>query len=117
MNEVKIEIVAPINSIDQKKNDLSHYLSEQTVQTILAGPDDHITLVETNSTANNKGVMILLPDWQQNAASPKAINHLRAQLPQQGWTTISIQPPNKPENYPSQAINKEEREKEKHRST
>ena len=108
----KIEIAPPIDAIEQKKSDLNHYLPEKTVQTVLAGPNDHITLIETNQTANSKGVMVLLPDWHQTAASPKAMNDLRAKFPQQGWTTITLQPPSKPDNYPSLSLKSEQRAQE-----
>ena len=94
----------PISLSQQYKNDLTHYLPTKNVKPLLAGTDDYITLVTENTSINSKGVAILLPDWQQGATNPKAINFLRNQLPQHGWTTISIQPMDKPENYPSSAI-------------
>ncbi len=97
----EIEIAAPVNAAAQQENDIKHYLPEQDIQPVLSGPEDHLTLVETNTRQYHKGVIILLSDWQQNATNPTAINHLRTTLPQQGWTTISIQPPSKPEGYPS----------------
>lgn len=99
-----IEIVAPIDALTHKTDDLKHYLPADIIQPLLVGPKDHTTLVNTNNAINNKGVMILLPDWQQTAASPKALNALRKSLPDQGWTTISVLPPNKPTNYPSVAV-------------
>jgi len=105
----EIDIVAPISAHQQNTSDLTHYIPAQSVEPILSGPDEHIILIETNATANSKGVMILLPDWQQSATSPKAINFLRTELPKQGWTTIAIQPLNKPENYPSTYANDDER--------
>ncbi|MDT0603145.1 DUF3530 family protein [Thalassotalea castellviae] len=107
-----IDISAPIDTFINKKNDLEHYLPAEIIQPMLVGPNDHITLVNTNNAISNKGVMILLPDWQQTAASPKALNALRNNLPDQGWTTISILPPNKPNNYPSQAISQTAREED-----
>lgn len=107
-----IDIVAPVNALTTKKNDLKHYLAAEIIQPVLVGPEDHTTLVTTNNAINNKGVMILLPDWQQTAASPKALNALRKSFPDQGWTTISVQPPNKPENYPSYAIEQTARDEE-----
>jgi hypothetical protein len=68
--------------------------------------------VETSTTQNNKGVAILLPEWQQNAINPKAINFLRKGLPDKGWTTISVQAPNMPDNYPSHALKLSERTEE-----
>ena len=98
--------------IQQYKNDLKHYLPAHNVKPLLAGPDDYITLIKENSSAHNKGVAILLPDWQQGATNPKAINFLRKNLPLYGWTTISIQPTSKPESYPSNAIKVDEQKKE-----
>jgi len=104
-----ISIIAPITKFSQQKEDLSHYLPTKVIKPILAGPNDYTTLVQTNTTGNNKGVVILLPDWQQNATNPKAINFLRQALPDKGWTTITVQAPNMPNNYPSHALKLTER--------
>lgn len=103
-NEKQAKIPSPISVEQQHKEDLTHYLPANRVAPILAGPDDYLTLVSENTSVNNKGVAILLPDWQQGAVNPKAINFLRKTLPNQGWTTISIQPANKPKGYPSKAL-------------
>ena len=105
-------IPLPTPLAQQQKDDLTHYLPANKVSSLLAGPDDYITLVDENISENNKGVAILLPDWQQSAANPKAINFLRNKLPLQGWTTIAIQPANKPENYPSTALKVSEQQQE-----
>lgn len=106
------EIAAPVDSFEQQKSDINHYLSKEKIKPVLVGIDDYTTLIETNNSANAKGVMILIPDWQQSAVTPKALNYLRSQLPEQGWTTIAVHPPKKPDNYPSKAINLTEREQE-----
>jgi len=98
------QLQPPTSLIKQHKDDLKHYLPANKVSSLLAGPDDYITLITESSSVNNKGTMILLPDWQQGATNPKAINFLRNKLPQEGWTTIAIQPASKPENYPSKAL-------------
>ncbi len=102
--EKQVTIPSPVSVEQQHKEDLTHYFPTNRVAPILAGPDDYLTLVDENTSINNKGVAILLPDWQQGAVNPKAINFLRKTLPNQGWTTISIQPANKPKNYPSKAL-------------
>jgi len=104
-----IAIIAPIVKFSQQKEDLNHYLPESILKPILVGPDEYTTLVETSKTQNNKGVAILLPEWQQNATNPKAINFLRKALPDKGWTTMSVQAPNMPANYPSHALKLSER--------
>lgn len=96
----EIKIAAPTNSFIQKNNDLKHYLSKSEVQPLLVGTEEYVIVEETSSTPNNKGVAILLPDWQQGLTNPKAINFLRKKLPLIGWSTISIQSPNMPNNYP-----------------
>lgn len=102
----------PISLTKQHKDDLTHYLSAEQLKPLLAGPDDYLTLVKKYTSANSKGVAILLPEWQQGATNPKAINYLRNALPAKGWSTIAIQPNNKPENYPSTAITVEEQKAE-----
>jgi hypothetical protein len=102
--EDKLTIPSPVSIEQQHKADISHYFPTNRVAPILAGPDDYLTLVNENTSVNNKGVAILLPDWQQGAVNPKALNFLRTALPKQGWTTISIQPANKPSNFPSTAL-------------
>lgn len=44
-------------------------------------------------TASRKGTVILLADSAEHAASPKHIDHLRQQLNDYGWDTLSIMPP------------------------
>lgn len=106
------EIQKPIALTKQHKEDLKHYLAGEQVKPLLAGPDDYLTLVKRYTSANSKGVVILLPEWQQGATNPKAINYLRNALPAKGWSTIAVQPNNKPENYPSSALTLDEQKKE-----
>jgi hypothetical protein len=108
----KPEQVAPVELIEQQQEDLKHYLNVDEVKPLLAGPDAYITLIKKNANANSKGVAILLPDWQQSATNPKAFSFLRASLPDKGWTTITLQPPNKPKGYPSTALLREDKIKE-----
>lgn len=98
-----IKIPQPISHFEQHKQDLNHYLSMSKTQLINTGSNEYILIEETSSTKNNKGVAILIPDWQQGVTSPKAINYLRKSLPNQGWSTFSVQAPNKPQNYPSKS--------------
>ena len=96
----EIKIAAPTDAFTQKNNDLKHYFPQDSAQSLLAGTEEYLIIEETSFTQNNKGVAILLPDWQQGLTNPKAINFLRKALPKMGWSTISIQPPNMPNNYP-----------------
>jgi uncharacterized protein DUF3530 len=107
-----IKINLPIDQQTQYQNDLKHYLNASKIKPMLSGSEDFIILLSEETTGNPKGVAILLPDWQQIATSPKAINFLRTRLPEKGWTTITIQSPMKPENYPSLKNNDIERAEE-----
>jgi hypothetical protein len=98
------EIFAPVDSLKQKNQDITHYLTADKVTPMLAGAKDFITIINENTSSNQKGVMILLPDWEMTATSSNALNYLQKTLPNQGWTTIAIQPPGRPIGYPSNAL-------------
>ncbi len=98
------KIFAPVDSLNQIEQDLTHYLTAEKITPMLAGAKDFVTLINENTASNQKGVMILLPDWQMSATSSNALNFLSKVLPSQGWTTITIQPPSKPVDYPSSAL-------------
>lgn len=105
----EIKIAVPINHLSQTKQDLTHYIPADELNPMLAGPDDFLTLLSPNLSANERGVAIILPEWQQSATNPKAVNYLRKKLPIKGWTTITIQPKEMPVGYPSKLENKGER--------
>ena len=111
-SRLHLKISAPIDTVENQKNDLEHYLSAQKIQPILVGTKEFTTLVKTNNAAIDKGIAILLPDWQQNVTTPKGLHSLQALLPDQGWTTISVLPPKKPNNYPSYKVKKADKEEE-----
>jgi hypothetical protein len=108
----KVIINAPVDAFEQQQQDIKHYLTQEKITPLLVGPDNYLTVINEHTTAINKGVMVLIPDWQQSIATPKALNQLRKNLPEHGWTTIALHPPNKPDNYPSQALMPNERSTE-----
>ena len=112
----QIDIQPPFDLIQQQQGDLNHYLNDGSVFPVLLNNEEHPLLVIENRTSVNKGVMLFLPDWHQQAINPKAINFLRKELPDQGWTTISIQPLKKPNNFPSISISDSERVKQNQES-
>lgn len=105
-------IKKPIEHFVQHQNDLQHYLQSEQVKPLLAGPDKYLTIVKKYTSANNKGVVVLIPEWQQAATNPKAINFLQNEMTKHGWNTITVQPANKPNNFPSAATTQEEKIKE-----
>lgn len=77
----------------QTGSDLQRQLQAQQIQTVQAGQQSFLTLALPAMTPFVKGTVILLPDWSQHAASPKAIDYLRQLLPDHGWNTVSMMPP------------------------
>lgn len=105
----KVIINAPIDAFEQQQKDIEHYLPKETITPLLVGSDKYLIATNENTTAVNKGVMVLIPDWQQSIATPNALNQLRQNMPEYGWTTITLHPPHKPNDYPSQALVESER--------
>ena len=108
----KVMIKAPVDAFEQQQQDIKHYLAQEKIDPLLVGPDSYLTVIHEHTTAINKGVMVLIPDWQQSIATPNALNQLSNNMPQHGWTTITLHPPHKPQSYPSQAFTAQERSSE-----
>ena len=108
----KVMIKAPVDAFEQQQQDIKHYLTQEKIIPLLVGTDSYLTVVNEHTTAINKGVMVLIPDWQQSIATPNALNQLSNNMPQHGWTTITLHPPHKPQSYPSQAFTAQERSSE-----
>ena len=94
-------ISLPVDLHQQYQSDLNHYTQTDDM---LVGSKNITTLFSASNSANNKGVAILFPDWQQPAITPKSLAFLHESMPEHGWATITIQPLNKPNNYPSNAL-------------
>ena len=90
----------------QHKSDLNYFLPQDKVTSLLAGPDSYLMIVNKNTHAINKGVMILIPEWEQGVIHPKASHFLQEKFPKNGWTTIAVLPPEKPTNFPSTEFDK-----------
>jgi len=108
----KVIINAPIDAFEQQQQDIKHYLAQEKIMPLLVGTDRYLTVINEHTTAVNKGVMVLIPDWQQSIATPNALNQLSNNMPQHGWTTITLHPPHKPQSYPSHAFTAKERSTE-----
>ncbi|MGB2739058.1 MAG: DUF3530 family protein [Cognaticolwellia sp.] len=102
-------IKAPTDEFIQQQQDIQHYLSQENIVPLMVGEEQYLTAINEHTTAINKGVMLLVPDWQQSIATPNALNQLQKNMPDHGWTTITLHPPHKPKDYPSQALTIEER--------
>ncbi|GLX82851.1 DUF3530 family protein [Thalassotalea eurytherma] len=106
-NESQRVLVPPADYFSQQQDDIKHYLNQVTET--LIGTQSHALLEQKSNTPINKGTVLLLPDWHDFIAPAQHLAYLAKTLPDMGYTTISIQPPAMPENYPSTAITEEER--------
>jgi len=94
-------IPPPVSSFHLQKQDLNRYLSNEEMELIKTDESEYALIKAASTTRNDKGIAILIPDWQQGLTNPKALNFLRKELPNQGWATFSVQSPRKPKNYPA----------------
>ncbi|MGB1263853.1 MAG: DUF3530 family protein [Cognaticolwellia sp.] len=108
----EVVIAPPVDAFVQQQQDIKHYLAQEKIAPLTVADETYLTVINEYSTAVNKGVLVLVPDWQKSIASPNAFNHIRAELPQKGWTTLTLHPPHKPDNYPSSAFTAAERSNE-----
>ncbi|MBO9491096.1 DUF3530 family protein [Endozoicomonas sp. G2_1] len=100
----------PVAVDQQHQSDLKHY--QEQVDSILVGTEEISLLNEASQSANSKGTVILLPDWQLSATNAKSMEFLRTKLPELGWATIAIQPFAMPSGYPSSALTASQRQQE-----
>jgi hypothetical protein len=70
--------------------DLQHKFGNDEAKLVKSGEQEFLTLQKTAMTSYTKGTVILVPDWSQHAASPRAIDMLRQQLVDYGWNTMSL---------------------------
>ncbi len=70
--------------------DLQHKFGNDEAKLVKSGEQQFLTLQKTAMTSYTKGTVILVPDWSQHAASPRAIDMLRQQLVDYGWNTLSL---------------------------
>lgn len=108
----EIKISAPIDQQVQLQSDLDHYLanaeqeSTSEIKPLMVGTGEITTLVSPSLSGTDRGLAIILPDWQQSPINPKAINFLRKELPLHGWATVTLLPLKGPVAYPSLELKK-----------
>ncbi len=71
-------------------HDLLKKFGDQEAQLLKGGEQEFLILQKTAMTSFTKGTIIIVPDWSQHAASPKAIDMLRQQLVDYGWNTMAL---------------------------
>ena len=74
-------------------SDLQRQIPAEEVNILKHLEQEFLTLELKNMTSFSKGTVVLIPDWSQHAASPRAINYLRHALIDYGWNTIAMMVP------------------------
>lgn len=70
--------------------DIQRQMAADEISMLKNAEQEFLTLELKAMTPFTKGTVILIPDWSQHAASPRAINHLRSTLVDYGWNTIAM---------------------------
>lgn len=104
----QIKILPPPDRFKQQQQDIKYYLKQtngaEQYQTFTVDDHEYLVFTDQYTGSINKGVIIILPDWQQNIFAQNALGQLRKTLPNKHWTTLTLAPLPQPENYPSSAL-------------
>jgi len=73
--------------------DLQRQLNPSQIHALKTGEQDFVSLQLAAMTHFVRGTVILVPDWSDHPASPRAVEHLRQLLVDYGWNTMAIMVP------------------------
>ena len=74
-------------------NDIQRFLPSDEVRTLLAGEDEFISLYRQSMAASQRGIVLIIPDWQHVPTNNAGINFLRKQLNEIGYATLAMTMP------------------------
>lgn len=77
----------------QTSNDIQRQIASSQINALKSEQQSFLTLQRAAMTPFVKGTVILLPDWSQHAASPRAVEYLRNYLIDFGWNTVAMMVP------------------------
>lgn len=77
----------------QTAGDLQRQIATTQINALKSAQQSFLTLQRAAMTPFVKGTVILVPDWSQHAASPRAVEYLRNYLIDFGWNTMAIMVP------------------------
>lgn len=77
----------------QVNADLQRQLASNQISPLQSDQQSFLTLQREAMTPFVKGTVILVPDWSQHAASPRAVEYLRNYLIDFGWNTTAMMVP------------------------
>ena len=77
----------------QTAGDIQRQVATAQINALKSGQHSFLTLQRAAMTPFVKGTVIILPDWSQHAASPRAVEFLRNYLIDYGWNTLAVMVP------------------------
>lgn len=77
----------------QTSSDIQRQIAASQINALKSDQQSFLTLQRAAMTPFVKGTVILVPDWSQHAASPRAVEYLRNYLIDFGWNTVAMMVP------------------------
>ena len=87
------EYIAPPPLSKNIDADISRLAQSDEVKPILAGDTEFLTLYSEYMSADFRGVVILIPDWQSTPTNNAGMNFLRKELNNHGYTSYAMTVP------------------------
>lgn len=74
-------------------SDLSRLMPQDELKPLLAGDTEFLSLYREHMSAQQRGVVLIIPDWQHLPTNNDGINFLRTQLNDLGYATLAMTVP------------------------
>ncbi len=92
-NVSALDFIQPTPWSSIVSNDIQRFIPDGEVRTLLAGDDEFICLYRQSMAATQRGVVLIIPDWQHPPTSNTGLNFLRKQLNDLGYATSAMTMP------------------------
>ena len=87
------EHIAPPTLSSIENNDIERLLPNDEIKSILAGETEFLSLYSEYMSADFRGVVLLVPDWQSVPTNNAGMSFLRKELNNLGYTTYAMTVP------------------------
>ncbi|KAA1150292.1 DUF3530 family protein [Pseudoalteromonas fuliginea] len=87
------EHIAPPTLSNIENNDIERLLPNDEIKSILAGETEFLSLYSEYMSADFRGVVLLIPDWQSVPTNNAGMSFLRKELNNLGYTTYAMTVP------------------------
>ena len=87
------DFIAPTPWSTVVSSDLSRLMPQDELKPLLAGDTEFLSLYREHMSAQQRGVVLIIPDWQHLPTNNDGINFLRTQLNDLGYATLAMTVP------------------------